>query len=106
MALLILFIAYALQVRYRPFLSPADRPDVLQDHVVKSLSGGPHALVAASLKTVDALRRKTTRVTRIGADGGECPGGRWTGAGGRWTVVGHVLCVGAIVESGGVRFLS
>ena len=30
MALLVLFVAYALQVRYRPYLSPSERADVLR----------------------------------------------------------------------------
>jgi hypothetical protein len=51
-ALLILFIAYALQVRYRPFQTPSDHPNIVQDHAVKAMSHGPHAVVAAAIRSV------------------------------------------------------
>jgi hypothetical protein len=57
-ALLILFIAYALQVRFRPFMSPAEYRDVVLDHQVKSLAVGVHASVAAAIHEVEARGRK------------------------------------------------
>jgi hypothetical protein len=54
-ALLILFIAYALQVRYRPFQSPEDHANIVQDHAIKAMSPGRHAIVAAALRSVGLL---------------------------------------------------
>jgi hypothetical protein len=60
-ALLVLFVAYALQVRYRPYLSPIEREDVVRDHVVKSMSPGTHSVLAAAIKSVQMRGRKAAR---------------------------------------------
>ena len=64
-ALLILFVAYALQVRYRPFMSPGDRAAVVQDHSVRAMQGGVHAVVAAAIKAVESRGRKAGRATHM-----------------------------------------
>jgi hypothetical protein len=59
--LLVLFISYALQVRYRPYLSPEERPDVLRDHIYRSMRGGVHAYLALRLKEAEFHGKKTAR---------------------------------------------
>jgi hypothetical protein len=59
--LLVLFIAYALQVRYRPYMSPEERSDVLRDHIFRSMHGGVHAYLALRLKEAESLGKKTAR---------------------------------------------
>lgn len=67
MALLVLFIAYALQVRYRPYLSPSEKGEVIRDHVYRSLHGGVHQHLASLVREAEAHGRKVARNTRMTA---------------------------------------
>jgi hypothetical protein len=64
-ALLVLFIAYTLQVRYRPYLSPSEKGDVLRDHVYHSLQGGIHVELARRVKEAEAHGKKAARNTKM-----------------------------------------
>lgn len=72
--LLVMFIAYALQVRYRPYLSPSERNDVLREHVYKSLRGGLHARLAERVKAAEAHGKKAARNTKMTASKESGPG--------------------------------
>ena len=59
--------AYALQVRFRPFQTPSDHHNIVQDHAIKAMSAGAHASVAAAIRNVSggtlslcSLRRSST----------------------------------------------
>jgi len=62
-ALLVLFAAYAAQVKCEPFMSPGDRVEVLREHDRSKFEGGIHASLAESLKEAAIVGRK--RTTRI-----------------------------------------
>ena len=68
LALLVMFVAYALQVRFRPFMSPSDRDAVLRDHRLKAFDEVPtHTRLAASLKEVAVRRRRRGKATSMSA---------------------------------------
>jgi len=68
LALLVMFVAYALQVRFRPFMSPGDRDSVLRDHRLKAFDEVPaHTRLAASLKEVAVRRRRRGKATSMSA---------------------------------------
>lgn len=68
--LLVLFIAYALQVRYRPYMSPEERKDVIRDHIYQSLQGGVHSDLALRLKAAEAHGKKAARIMGMSAGAG------------------------------------
>ena len=51
--------AYALQVRFRPFQTPSDHPNIVQDHAIKAMSAGLHASVAAAIRNASARPHPT-----------------------------------------------
>ncbi len=62
-ALLVLFAAYAVQVKKEPFMSPSDRAVVLREHDRLKFEGGIHASLAEGLKdTAAGGRKRTARV--------------------------------------------
>ena len=66
LALLVMFIAYALQVRFRPFMSPSDRDDVLRAHRLKAFDEDPtHLALSASLKEVSVKSRRKGRAASM-----------------------------------------
>lgn len=69
MVLLVLFIAYALQVRYRPYLSPEEKADVVREHVYRaSIGDSVHTRLASLVRAVEAHGKKTTRKGRLDVD--------------------------------------
>jgi len=56
--LLVMFLAYALQVRYTPYMSPSDCDDVLRDHETSRFQSKVHAVLHARLAEVSARGRK------------------------------------------------
>ena len=68
MALLVMFIAYALQVHHRPYMSPGDRLEVVERHEERakdeSIKKNVDRTLAARLAEVSArVRRPTKKVT-------------------------------------------
>lgn len=67
MVLLVCFIAYSAQVRYRPFLSPEERFEVLRDHAYKAQTDSVHMRLELMLKEAEASGPKVSRKVALGA---------------------------------------
>jgi hypothetical protein len=57
-ALLVLFIAYAAQVRYTPYMSPGDHESILKSHVESSYTSAVHARLRQTLQKIEARGKK------------------------------------------------
>jgi hypothetical protein len=69
MALLVCFTAYALQVRYTPFMSPQDRAAVLSHHDEAVRKNHPlHSRLSAAVAAVKSRRRKAGAGHTAGMD--------------------------------------
>lgn len=70
-ALLVLFIAYALQVRFAPYMSPSDYEATLKAHDAAADSGNSavHARLRATLQYIESRGRKKTHRNILRADG-------------------------------------
>jgi len=64
-ALLIMFLAYAAQVRFVPYMSPGDYDDVLAEHKRLALTSPLHARLQATLSEIEGQGRKRTRSTLL-----------------------------------------
>jgi hypothetical protein len=54
MALVVLFAAYVLHIRGQPYMTHADRPRILEEHLNKAMAGDPlHATIEADMRAVD-----------------------------------------------------
>jgi hypothetical protein len=67
--LLVLFVAYELQVRVAPYMSPLDHEVVLAAHTTAALTSPLHARLHATLANIEARGRKRTRRNVMGDDG-------------------------------------
>jgi NADH:ubiquinone oxidoreductase subunit 6 (subunit J) len=67
-ALLVMFGAYALQVRFVPYLSPAEHANIVKDHERKAAEGvRVHVYLAAQVTEVLARGRKAATFSKTGA---------------------------------------
>jgi hypothetical protein len=67
-ALLVMFGAYALQVRFVPYLSPAEHANIVKDHQRKAAEGvRVHVYLAAQVTEVLARGRKAATFSKTGA---------------------------------------
>lgn len=58
--LLVLFLAYAAQVRFRPYMSPEEREEVVREHSFKAQHDSLHARLAVMVKAAEAHGKKST----------------------------------------------
>lgn len=62
MALLVMFSCYSLQVKYRPYMSPSEREDVLAEHQAAVVAGNAtHITLEARLADVERQQKKKAR---------------------------------------------
>jgi hypothetical protein len=59
-ALLVMFLAYAAQVRFQPYMSPSEREAVLKEHLELSYTSPLHARLRAILAGIESRGRKKT----------------------------------------------
>jgi hypothetical protein len=67
--LLVLFLAYALQVRFLPYMSPGDHESVLKQHADACFSSRVHARLRATLHGVETRGRKRARSNLLTYEG-------------------------------------
>ena len=68
-ALLILFLAYAAQLKSLPYMSPANWDDVLRDHVAASYTSAVHARLRATISSTESRGRKKVHKNLLRSDG-------------------------------------
>jgi len=68
-SLLIMFLAYAAQVKWNPYMSPQDFEGVLKSHVESSFTSPIHARLRATLANIDSRGRKRTHRNVMSKDG-------------------------------------
>jgi hypothetical protein len=68
-SMLIMFLAYAAQVVYYPYMSPADMEDVLKDHERKSFTSPVHARLRATIAGIETRGRRRVRKNLMNAEG-------------------------------------
>jgi len=68
-AMLIMFLAYAAQVVYYPYMSPADCEDVLKQHERLSFSSPVHARLRATISGIESRGRKIVRRNLLNNEG-------------------------------------
>jgi hypothetical protein len=61
MALLVVFVGYALQVKHNPYMAPADHGEILKAHEQAALDGGVHARLKALLAEISGRRPKQAK---------------------------------------------
>lgn len=66
-ALLVMFIAYALQVKHSPYMSPADYEEVLEDHQEKAQAGSAlHTQLALALQKAKYVNEVRIACSTVG----------------------------------------
>lgn len=68
-ALLVLFLAYAAQVRTNPYMGPANFEDVLREHVQASYTSAVHARLRATIASIESRGRKRAHRNVLRGDG-------------------------------------
>ena len=68
-ALLILFLAYAAQVKNNPYMSAANHEEVLRDHVQASYTSAIHARLRATIASIEYRGRKKAHRNVLRGDG-------------------------------------
>lgn len=67
--MMVMFLAYAAQVRVIPYMSPSEHEEVLKSHEVAAFSSPMHAKLKAALSAVEVRGRKRTKRNMMTADG-------------------------------------
>lgn len=67
--LLVMFLAYAAQVRYTPYMSPAEYDEVLRSHEASALISVIHARLKVALASITARGRKRVHRNLLTFDG-------------------------------------
>jgi len=67
--LLVMFIAYSLQMIVRPYLSPGDFEEVLRNHMEASYTSAIHARLRAAIANIETRGRKKVRKNLLNFEG-------------------------------------
>jgi len=67
--LLVMFVAYAAQTNYRPYMSSGDFDDVLKEHVEASFTSAVHARLRANLSNIESRGKKKVRKNLLNFEG-------------------------------------
>jgi len=67
--LLVMFVAYAAQTTFRPYMSPSDYDQVLRDHIEASHTSAVHARLRAAIANIETRGRKKVRRNLLNFDG-------------------------------------